>query len=303
MCSLIAILLGRLGLSAGEAIDVYTRLAERIFSEKKRKWQDGTFKATILESEIKKVVVERLGPERSDARMLEDDDQGQGCKMYVRRPGNIYSTDRTRRFVCATPALNVAFRRRFRNYRVRQHEAYNCTIWEAGRATSTAPTFFKRIKIDGEQFVDAGLGCNNPIKEVISEAQLAFGKERKVDCIISIGTGKGGVVGFDKPTGFQKILPLDLVDVLRKMATESSNTAEEMEQRYEDSAHFYFRFDVDQGLQDVGLDEWMQLGAVKTHTIAYTMETNVNRKIDAVVGNLTGVASLQTYNLAQLGSL
>ncbi|KAF9634920.1 hypothetical protein BFW01_g5815 [Lasiodiplodia theobromae] len=86
------------------------------------------------------------------------------------------------------------------------------------------------------------------------------------------------------------------------MATESGNTAEEMEQRYEDAPDFYFRFDVDQGLQNVGLDEWKQLGAVKTHTIAYTMETNVNKKIDKVVGKLTGAVSLQTYNLAQLGS-
>lgn len=280
---------------------MYRRLAERIFSEKKPKWKDGTFKAKVLESEIKSVVGESLGPERADARMLEDEGQEQCCKMYMDQSGNMSNTNSICRFVCATPALNVAFRRRFRNYSVSRHESYNCTIWEAGRATSAAPTFFKRIKIDGEHFVDAGLGCNNPIKEVISEAQLVFGKERKVDCIVSIGTGKAGVVGFDKPTGFQTILPTDLLSVLKKMVTESTSTAEEMEQRYENAPSLYFRLDVDQGLQDVGLDEWKRLEAVKTHTIAYTMETNVDRKIDAVVASLIGTPSPQSYNLAQLG--
>lgn len=301
MRSLIAILLGRLGLSAGEAIEVYRRLAERIFSERKPKWKDGAFKATVLEDEIKSVVGEILGPERADAKMLEDEGQEQRCKMYIHLSRSMSKTNRICRFVCATPALNTAFRRRFRNYRVPRHESYNCTIWEAGRATSAAPTFFKRIKIDGEHFVDAGLGCNNPIKEVIAEAKLVFGKERKVDCIVSIGTGKAGVVGFDKPTGLQTILPTDLVNVLKKMVTESSSTAEEMEQRYEAVRNLYFRFDVDQGLQDVGLEEWKRLEDVKTHTITYTMETNIDRKIDAVVTSLIGTPSPKAYTLAQLG--
>lgn len=90
MRSLIAILLGRLGLSAGEAIEVYRRLAERIFSGRKPKWKDGTFKATVLESEIKSVVGESLGPERADAKMLEDEDQGQYCKTYIHRLSREY---------------------------------------------------------------------------------------------------------------------------------------------------------------------------------------------------------------------
>ena len=58
---------------------------------------------------------------------------------------------------------------------------YNCTIWEAGRATSAAPTFFKRIKIgptgSGVEYVDAGLGCNNPVKQVVAEAARVFGED------------------------------------------------------------------------------------------------------------------------------
>jgi patatin-like phospholipase/acyl hydrolase len=39
------------------------------------------------------------------------------------------------------------------------------SIWEAARATSAAPIYFKRFTKDGKEFVDGGLGWNNPTYE------------------------------------------------------------------------------------------------------------------------------------------
>jgi len=36
-------------------------------------------------------------------------------------------------------------------------------IWEAARATSAAPTYFPRIKLDEYEYVDGGVGFNNPV--------------------------------------------------------------------------------------------------------------------------------------------
>lgn len=36
-------------------------------------------------------------------------------------------------------------------------------IWEAARATSAAPAYFKRIKVGSEELIDGGLGANNPV--------------------------------------------------------------------------------------------------------------------------------------------
>src|ERR1700690_2286849 len=98
------------------------------------------------------------------------------------------------RFVCAMPALHTSSPRIFRTYEVRSNQSYNCEIWEAARATSAAPTFFKRIRIGEkgleEEFVDGGLGCNNPIRQVLEEAEIAFGPGRRIACIVSIGTGQ-----------------------------------------------------------------------------------------------------------------
>lgn len=38
-------------------------------------------------------------------------------------------------------------------------------IWEAARATSAAPAYFKRLIVGNDQFIDGGMGWNNPIHE------------------------------------------------------------------------------------------------------------------------------------------
>lgn len=50
------------------------------------------------------------------------------------------------------------------------------TIWQAARVTSAAPTFFKRGKIGPpklqEEFLDGGLGSNNPTKVMMREKDV-----------------------------------------------------------------------------------------------------------------------------------
>ncbi|KAK0117522.1 hypothetical protein ONS95_011862 [Cadophora gregata] len=75
---LIAILLGRLRLSVPQAIQKYGELSKHVFSEQKRGWQDGKFKASRLEGAIRKVLVDTLGPDRDEERMLDVDTSG--CK-------------------------------------------------------------------------------------------------------------------------------------------------------------------------------------------------------------------------------
>ena len=99
-------------------------------------------------------------------------------------------------FVLAMSALNMSARipRLFRTYQAPKYRSPNCTIWEAVRATSAVPTFFPRIVIDGEPYVDGGMGCNNPVQQVLQEAELLF-PDRHVACVISIGTGQAHTIG------------------------------------------------------------------------------------------------------------
>ncbi|KDQ55406.1 hypothetical protein JAAARDRAFT_195785 [Jaapia argillacea MUCL 33604] len=151
---LITLMLGPVCMSVAHAITTYCQMSEEVFSKTKWKGKDSTFKASKLEDFIKKIVAGRLGD--SEAQML-DLSCNDPCKM----------------FVCAMPAysINPAIPHLFHNYQVPEGATFNCLVWEAAQATSATPTIFKAIKI-GEPFIqqlfiDAGMGCNNPIKQVL----------------------------------------------------------------------------------------------------------------------------------------
>jgi hypothetical protein len=193
----------------------------------------------------------------------------------------------------------------FRTWEADKYPGYNCTIWEAGRATSAAPTFFKRIAIGDpgleEEFVDAGIGCNNPMRYLVKEAQREFGPAREVSCIVSIGTGKSNVAGFKAPRLFQRALPIDLIKVLINMATDSEAEALAMKERYQNCPGLYHRLNVERGLEGVALEEWEKLPDVKTHTMAYLKQDDINADIDVIVDTLMGRSS-QKFRLGDLGT-
>ncbi|KAG5651484.1 hypothetical protein H0H81_008484, partial [Sphagnurus paluster] len=270
---LLAIMLGRLGMSVEEATAAYVDFARTVFSKRKWFFKNETFKASVLERVMKKIVLGHTGD--TDSRM---------------------NADRTitdcKAFVCAMPGANLAVPRIFRSYDVKENRSYNCKVWEAACATLAAPTFFKSIELGEEvlkeAFVDAGLGCNNPVRLVLGEAHSVYGKERRVACIVSIGAGHPNVIGLHKPGAFQKILPTGLIKVLKGIADDCEKRSEEFEKSYrDDNATTYFRFNVQQGLQKVSLAEWDKLGEVKTHTLKYTGETQVGKNINQLREILT----------------
>ena len=61
----------------------------------------------------------------------------------------------------------------YRSPRGRERLLRTTKIWEAGRATSAASSFFDPITIGNfeESFVDGATGANNPVYEVWNEAQ------------------------------------------------------------------------------------------------------------------------------------
>ena len=172
--------------------------------------------------------------------------------------------------------------RRFRTYQAPKHDSDSCPIWQAARATSAAPTFFRRIKIGREEFIDGGMECNNPTGEVLDEAILNF-PTRSIACILSIGTGKPDVIRLRSPNLFQRVMPTNLVKALAAIATDSEKAAMAIDKRFAEIPNVYFRFNVEQGMQDVTLAQWDRLGEVETHTKAYLQQPDIDRKIDAAV--------------------
>ncbi|EKM76770.1 hypothetical protein AGABI1DRAFT_108612 [Agaricus bisporus var. burnettii JB137-S8] len=257
---IIALMLGRLRMDVDTALTQYDDLAKQVFSAMKPwPWGDGKFRATTLEAAMKSVVKNVTGD--SESSLLEGD-QARVCRTFTS-------------FVCAKNAHNMEIPVLFRTYQSRETHL-DCKIWEAARATSAAPTFFKRIIIGRDQpFIDGGLGRNNPSQVVLEEANALFGA-RQIGCL-------AGIIGIKKPGLWQRILPTDVIDALKAITTDCESTHEAMLRRFSKLPSTYFRLNVEQGMQEIELSEWEKLSNAEAHTTQYMRKEEVTEKLGSLV--------------------
>lgn len=185
------------------------------------------------------------------------------------------------RFVCATSYVHrgVAILSNYYSDR-RDSELWNTAkIWEVARATSAAPSFFDPITISGEKFGDGGLGANNPVQELEEEARDVWGRrdptwnfEANVRCLVSVGTGKLALELFH-----ETLKGLKMLKSLQGILTETKKTANHFHKIHTDlfQKNYAFRFNVDQGLEEVGLEETNEIDNVKAVTRKYLSKETV----------------------------
>jgi hypothetical protein len=207
------------------------------------------------------------------------------------------------RFVCARNAhdLTAGIPVLFRTYKSPKNNALDCAIWEAARATSAAPTFFKSIDIGPlglrQSYIDGGIGLNNPTAQILEEVGLLF-PDRRVSCVISIGTGKKKIIDIPKPVLFQRVVPMDVINAVVGIATDCEVISEAMARRFQHVQNVYFRFSVDRGMQGVLMEEWDKMNEVSAYTQQYMKMQNVDRSIEDAVDALLeckgGIPTSQT---------
>jgi hypothetical protein len=153
----------------------------------------------------------------------------------------------------------------------------NPTIVEAVCATIAAPSHFTPVTIGTrlrkQTFVGGPLGTNNPTRELLKEAGHAFGNDKRVVQIISIGCGAHATLSSEaltKEAGFGLLkTTADCQVVARELSTRLFNV------------DAYLRLNVDKGIEIVSLDDWSMLGGIETHTGIYTESTAVTQSLDA----------------------
>ncbi|KAG9669732.1 hypothetical protein KCU87_g7654, partial [Aureobasidium melanogenum] len=163
------------------------------------------------------------------------------------------------------------------------------TIWQASRATSAAPTFFERLEIGTNEFIDGGMGSNNPSKALFNETQRLFKQDhdRTLACIISIGTGVPKRIDLAKLDGFGLTYIKDLVKALSGMATDCQEIAEEMTAVFKATPSVYIRFDVEQGLQVVRIKSYEDLNIIRANTQSYLIKDAQQEKLTLAAKSLT----------------
>lgn len=192
------------------------------------------------------------------------------CKLAFRR--NTYPNIKYRA-VCAK-AAELSTTVLLRSYT--SDDALNnipASICEAARATSAATSFFEPVTIGprGRRFVDGALGANNPSDQLWNEAQIVWCKNGEIElgdllkCFVSIGTGNPG----SRPIAEGSLRFFS--ETLVKIATQTEDTAKLFVARHRRlyETKRYFRFNVQQGLQNVGLEEYKAAGLIDAATAEY----------------------------------
>jgi predicted acylesterase/phospholipase RssA len=200
------------------------------------------------------------------------------------------------RFVCALDG-NTKDIVHIRDY----GSSVQARVWQAALATSAAKSFFDSCTIGNRTFFDGGTGANNPVREVEYEAidiwcgsRGAGDLKELVKCFISIGTGyprdepvKDGAVEF-------------LTDTLVSIATETENTAKKFISSW--AGHFdknrYFRFNVEQGLQEIELHEYQKLGVMESTAERYLDYVERKRMMQDCTENLVQKQSVYAYDFS-----
>ncbi|KAM7213422.1 Acyl transferase/acyl hydrolase/lysophospholipase [Rhypophila decipiens] len=261
---LIAIMLGRLEMDVDSCLETYREFIPQVFSKPSTfpiTWS-GNLRPRYSSKTLRETVIHIIG------RRVGTSNEKDPSEVFLREdvPGTRSNPEHMCRvFVCATPAEHVTTTSRLRGYHVSfEGESFRPTIVQAALATTAAPTFFAPLKVPlsgsgSRSYVDGALHANNPIQVVEREAQDVFlGVQSETNPLtpyftpyfLSIGTGI-----LHKPesgsTGAK------LLEALSKIATETETTAKNFRNhiRMDKKDWGYHRFNVEQGLQDMKMDE------------------------------------------------
>lgn len=182
---------------------------------------------------------------------------------------------------------------------------FNCTIWQAGRATSATGLAFKPIQIGQSVYHDDGTGKFNPAPLMLDEAVQNEWPGRDIGVFVSIGTGKipnetshnehdwltdflGGTIGafaeakkqlFVKIAGCEDTHQFMLRQHLANRGVSTEN---------------YFRFNVEVGVGEFGMNEWARLSDISTNTRMYLSSDEIQRK------NIDAAAKLAKVHFAEI---
>jgi hypothetical protein len=189
-----------------------------------------------------------------------------------------------------------------RSYDSRKEPALepNCTIWQAGRATSATGLAFKPIKVGQSVFHDEGAGKYNPSPQILEEAAVNEWPGRDVGIFVSIGTGKrpggtnnkqhewwegfvGSSVGNFAEARRRLIAKIEgcedtHIDMLNTQLTKRGVPKEN-----------YCRLNVEVGVGEFGMNEWDRLSEMSTGTRRYLAKPEVREMVHGAAAKIAKI--------------
>jgi hypothetical protein len=169
---------------------------------------------------------------------------------------------------------------------------FNCTIWQAGRATSATGLAFKPIKIGQSVFHDDGAGKYNPSPQILEEAAVNEWPGRDVGIFVSVGTGKRpagtnstqhewweGFVGSN--VGAFAEARRRLIAKIEGCEDTHIDMLNNQLQKRGVSRENYCRLNVEVGVGEFGMNEWDRLSDMSTSTRRYLAKPEVREMVQS----------------------
>ncbi|QRV94384.1 kinesin light chain [Ceratobasidium sp. AG-Ba] len=269
--AVIACMVGCFGMSVQRAIECYVKLAE-VFSERKRIGTT-TYKTKKLQAVLKGIIRDVTGDENT--RMMDASVDGEKCRTMV--------------FAMSAYNMNAGLPCIFRSYQSVSNQMPDSPMWKVLSATMAQPDMFKPVDIGPDylrqSFVNGGLGCSNPAVHVLAEVK-AIMPSRDLSSVICIGSGHPDTIQLSQRGASSRLIPTNILNLTKNIALDAERVAQEMEVRFQSTNSVYFRFSVDQGMQNVGLGEWEKLQRVAANAQAYLRGSKVNKIVDDAVASI-----------------
>ncbi|KAJ5788150.1 hypothetical protein N7457_003140 [Penicillium paradoxum] len=167
---------------------------------------------------------------------------------------------------------------------------FDCTIWQAGRATSATGLAFKPIQIGQHHFIDEGHGTYNPSPQILDEAIVNEWPGREVGVFISMGTGKRPAGTNNRQHEWWEDFFGDSLGTFAEARRRLIMKIEGCEDIHTDmlrthlakrnvSKDNYFRLNVEVGVGEFGMNEWNRLADISTNTRQYLAKPEVKKMI------------------------
>lgn len=167
---------------------------------------------------------------------------------------------------------------------------FDCTIWQAGRATAATGLAFKPIQIGQHVFIDEGPGTYNPSPQALDEAVVNEWPGREVGVFISVGTGRRPSGTNSRQSewweGFFGDALGTFAEARRRLIAKIEGCEEIHQQMLREllskrhvSQDNYYRFNVEVGVGEFGMNEWNRLADISTNTRRYLAKPEVKKMI------------------------
>ncbi|KIM33654.1 hypothetical protein M408DRAFT_61512, partial [Serendipita vermifera MAFF 305830] len=274
---LIAIMFARLRMSVDETFDEFSTIVEQVYQVEVSPSERTARLKACLEDLMKR----RDHP--LDMKLL-DETTPETCPCYS--------------FVLSSFLINAGAKLCLRSYPVKKSTVSPITIIDAALATCTMqPQFSPAISGQGfrrKEYIGPGVGASNPISEVIAEAHSLFGADTNVASLLSLGNGHPGII-----TLFPSDTELGLSKIIWDVMNDCMQKSRDIEQQI-GTTGVYFRFSVEQGMQNEHIDLTSDPSWILTQTESYIEDPGTHNKFSAFVQRTT--EALQTITLDQLST-